>query len=274
VNNASQSAMQAAIMEASTPATNPLFVAVCAVMAEVHGLKKDEKNPHGNYNFVSVDSFKTLVRPLMAKHGLGLAMTEESFDLIPLPNSKGGETMNARIKYAFQLRHVSGEVEPLEYATIVLPYTGAQTAGAAKSYVLKEYLKGRFMVATGDKDVIVGGADADSYAPQEYGTDGAPPAKSAYQARKDGTDKIYEAIDAGLNKIEREGNMEDLAAYWTANRAKVADMPTKWKDHLTAKKDALKAQFEQAASRPLNATVGGDHDPNTGEVIETGEILR
>ena len=256
-----------------TPAENPLFKAVCAVMDEVHGLKKDEKNQHGGYNFVSVDSFKTLVRPLMAKHGLSLAMSEESFDLIPLPNSKGGETMNARIKYAFQLRHVSGMVEPLEYATIVLPHTGAQTAGAAKSYVLKEYLKGRFMVATGDKDLIVGGADADAFAQQEYGSDGSPPAKSAYQARKDGTDKIYEATDAGLNNTEREGNMEDLEAYWLANRAKVADMPTntKWKDHLTAKKDTLKAEFEKAARKPLTGAERAEHDAETGEVIDSTE---
>ena len=244
---------------------NPLFQAVCAVMAEIHQLKKDEKNSHGGYNFVSVDSFKTLVRPLMAKHGLSLAMSEESFDLVALPNSKGGETMNAKIKYAFQLRHVSGEVEPLEYATIVLPHTGAQTAGAAKSYVLKEYLKGRFMVATGDKDLIQGGADADAFAQQEYGTDGSPPAKSAHQARKDGTDKVYEAIDAGLNKIEREGNMEDLALYWTANRAKLLDMPIKWRDHLTAKKDALKAAFEEAARKPIS---GVPHDAETGEVYD------
>lgn len=248
---------------------NYLLNAVCKVMDEVHGLKKDEKNSHGGYNFVSVDSFKNLVRPLMAKHGLSLSMTEKSFELIPLPNSKGGETMNAKITYAFQLCHTSGQREEPEIATIVLPYTGAQTAGAAKSYALKEFLKGRFMVATGDKDIIVGGADADNYAQQEYGTDGAPPAKTAHRARQDGTDKVYEAIDAGLNQIEREGSLDDLALYWTNNRAKLLDMPPKWRDHLTAKKDALKAQFEEAARKPLgvSSVTPQEHDPETGEIL-------
>lgn len=255
---------------AITTEENPLLRAVCSVMEEVHGLKKDEKNSHGGYNFVSVDSFKSLIRPLMAKHGLSLSMTEQNFDLMPLPNSKGGETMHARITYAFQLCHVSGMKEDPEIATIVLPLTGAQTAGAAKSYVLKEFLKGRFMVATGDKDLIVGGADADAYAQQDYSTTDAIPGKSAYQARKDGTDKVYETFDAALNKIEREGNMEDLAAYWTANRAKLKDMPTKWSDHLTKKKDELKAQFEEATRKPLDSSIG------QGEMVdaETGEVLR
>lgn len=145
----------------------PLHKAVAAVMAEVHSLKKDEKNNHGSYNYVSVDSFKNLVRPLMAKHGLSMIMSETAFELVPIQN-KNGVTMNAKITYAFQIRHESGAEDDPEHATIVLPLTGAQTAGAAKSYAIKEYLKGRFLVSTGDKDLIEGGADADAYKPQDY----------------------------------------------------------------------------------------------------------
>jgi hypothetical protein len=144
-----------------------LHKAVTAVMAEVHSLKKDEKNDHGKYNYVSVDSFKNLVRPLMAKHGLSLSMTEVEFGLETLQN-RNGPSVNAKITYQFTLRHESGAEDDPERTTIILPLTGAQTAGAAKSYAIKEYLKGRFLVSTGDKDLIVGGADADAYAPQEY----------------------------------------------------------------------------------------------------------
>jgi len=141
--------------------------AVTSVMAEVHSLKKAERNNHGSYNYVSVDSFKDLVRPLMAKHGLSMAVSETAFELVPI-QGRNGQTMNAKITYSCQLRHESGAEDEPEYATIVLPLTGAQTAGAAKSYAIKEYLKGRFLVSTGDKDVIVGGADADAYAPQDF----------------------------------------------------------------------------------------------------------
>ena len=158
--------------------------AVAAVMAEVHGLKKDEKNSHGGYNYVSVDSFKELIRPLMAKHKLSMAMTEKSFELIEIANSKGGVTTCAKIAFAISINHPQ-EMGPEEVATIILPYTGAQTAGAARSYVLKEFLKGKFLVATGDKDFITGGSDADAYPQQDFST--AKP-KTAYRARKDGTD--------------------------------------------------------------------------------------
>lgn len=141
--------------------------AVCAVMAEVHSLKKAEDNKHGNYKYVSVDAFKDFVRPLMAKNGLSLLTNEVEFALDTV-QSRNGPTVVARITFEFTLHHVSGEIAPTERATIVLPYTGAQTAGAAKSYVIKEYMKGKFLVSTGDKDLIEGGADADAYKQQEY----------------------------------------------------------------------------------------------------------
>lgn len=146
--------------------------AVCAVMSEVHSLKKAEDNKHGNYKYVSVDAFKDFVRPLMAKHGLSLSQNEVDFALDTV-QGRNGPTVVARITYEFIMRHTSGEVDPAERATIVLPYTGAQTAGAAKSYVIKEYMKGKFLVSTGDKDLIEGGADADAYKQQEY-TGAAP----------------------------------------------------------------------------------------------------
>jgi len=246
----------------SLPTCSALYRATCDLMADIHGLKKDEKNSHGGYNYVSVDSFKAMVRPLMAKHGLSLSMHETSFELVALPNSKGGETMNAKVTYAFQLRHVSGEVDGVENLTIVLPLTGAQTAGAARSYALKEYLKGRFFVATGDKDLIEGGADADAFKQQEYSSSG----KSAYRARKDGTDKEFQRIRDGLHKIEAEGTMEDLVLYWKNSQPKLKEMPEGWLRELTEIKDELKAQFEKGEEVPLPGAPG--HDPDTGEVVE------
>jgi hypothetical protein len=81
---------------------------------------------------------------------------------------KSGTTSSAKIAYEVRLRHVSGEEMPPEFITIVLPYTGAQTAGAARSYAVKEWMKSTLLVSTGEKDAIVGGADADAYAQQDY----------------------------------------------------------------------------------------------------------
>lgn len=181
--------------------------AVCAVMAEVHSLKKAEKNDHGKYNYVSVDAFKDFVRPLMAKNGLSLLTNEVDFALDTV-QSRNGPTVVARITFEFTLHHISGEIAPAERATIVLPYTGAQTAGAAKSYVIKEYMKGKFLVSTGDKDLIEGGADADAYKQQEYtgavpkmgiSPHETPPQNTGPQLlKRDEARKLYKELQAEL----------------------------------------------------------------------------
>jgi hypothetical protein len=141
--------------------------AIRAVLADIHRLKKDDKNQHGGYAYVSVDDVKDHVRPLLAKNGLHFSITEASYDLVGVAG-KSGTTSSAKIAYEVRLRHVSGEEMPPEFITIVLPYTGAQTAGAARSYAVKEWMKSTLLVSTGEKDVIVGGADADAYGQQDY----------------------------------------------------------------------------------------------------------
>jgi hypothetical protein len=216
-----------------------LHKAVTAVMAEVHSLKKDEKNDHGKYNYVSVDSFKNLVRPLMAKHGLSLSMTEVEFGLETLQN-RNGPSVNAKITYQFTLRHESGAEDDPERTTIILPLTGAQTAGAAKSYAIKEYLKGRFLVSTGDKDLIVGGADADAYAPQEFTgkeritphDDGPRPTEMPSVNGTEGASKaaFREPFDAMTKAIRNAPNKRELKSIWTANAADIDEWPPDFVD--------------------------------------------
>lgn len=219
----------------------PLHKAVAAVMAEVHSLKKDEKNNHGSYNYVSVDSFKNLVRPLMAKHGLSMIMSETAFELVPIQN-KNGVTMNAKITYAFQIRHESGAEDDPEHATIVLPLTGAQTAGAAKSYAIKEYLKGRFLVSTGDKDLIEGGADADAYKPQDYTApkvtpndepEQRPNAMPSVNGRPDASKAAFrDPFDKMTKAIRNAPNTRALKSLWTENAGDIDEWPTDFVDQI------------------------------------------
>lgn len=220
--------------------------AVCAVMAEVHSLKKAEKNDHGKYNYVSVDAFKDFVRPLMAKNGLSLLQNEVGFALDTV-QSRNGPTVVARITYEFTLYHISGEVAPPERATIVLPYTGAQTAGAAKSYVIKEYMKGKFLVSTGDKDLIEGGADADAYKQQEY-TEAAPPVEEKQKYERSGIVRDeFERIQKGIHQIEQTGNLEDLALFWKNNAKTISKLPADWR--------AMVEETKEEAKEALSAKV-------------------
>lgn len=147
--------------------SNELATALASALREIHRLKKDDKNQHGGYAYVSVDDVKDHVRPILAKHGLTVAVTEQTFELVQV-QGKSNTTTCALIRYAVTIRHTSGEATEPDIITICLPYTGAQTAGAARSYAVKEWAKGSLLVSTGEKDQIVGGADADAYAQQEY----------------------------------------------------------------------------------------------------------
>jgi hypothetical protein len=222
--------------------------ALRAVLAEIHRLKKGDKNDHGKYAYVSVDDVKDHVRPILAKHGLHVSVCEVSFDLVGV-ESRNGVTTSARISYDITLRHVSGEALPPDRITILLPYTGAQTAGAARSYAVKEWMKSTLLVSTGEKDAIVGGTDADAYEQQDYT---APVQKSSYRARKE-DGPAFEEIQKGLGQIQREGSLEDLVRYWKGKNVQDAlkTMKKDWHDSLVEMKDEIKAKFEEGHRKPL-----------------------
>lgn len=205
--------------------------AVSAVMAGIHSLRKSEVNKHGQYNYVSVDAFKDLVRPLMAQHGLSLSITEIDYGIETL-QGRNGATVNAKITYELRLRHISGEIGDPERATIMLPHTGAQTAGAAKSYVIKEYLKGKFLVSTGDKDMIEGGADADAFAPQEYV--GSPQPKPT---------PIESVADGFIRKFNQADTAEAFEAEVTKARAAWKRIDTDGRDKLVSAIEARRAYW-------------------------------
>lgn len=250
-----------------------LYAALAAAQGEIHRLKKDDKNSHGGYSYVSVDDVKDHIRPILTKHGLSISVSEQSFELSQIANSKGGFTAVAVIRFAVTLRYAHGadaEETPPDIITICLPYTGAQTAGAARSYAVKEWGKASLLVSTGEKDQIVGGIDADAYAQQDYSSE-----KSAYQAKKeDGED--FKRIQAGLQQINREGSLDDLALFWKNNREKVAAMKVSWKKELTRLKDEIKAAFEEGSKRPLYQLTEHENetiDEETGEVTDgTGNV--
>ena len=136
--------------------TNPvetigLVQAKANVMAAMTRLEKLHENKHAGYSFASVDDFKDMMRPLFAKHGIDLHVSEEGYDLSTVKNKDGKESTIAKIRFKFVLAHVSGEHSEPTFFTVCLPYTGAQTSGAAQSYAIKEGVyKGLFQASSGD----------------------------------------------------------------------------------------------------------------------------
>ena len=139
--------------------TKQINVAINAAMKKIKQLRKDDRNPHGNYSFASIDAFLDMCRPICSEHGLH-----------PQVNSVNSETFNAgngklwaKFSYLIAMGHVSGETTEPVGMDIMLPLTGAQTSGSAQSYAVKQFLRGLLLISTGDKDDV----DLKPQAPEE-----------------------------------------------------------------------------------------------------------
>ena len=194
-----------------------LVAAKLAVMTEVKRLEKLFENKHGGYKFASVDDFKDHIRPIMARHGLTLHITEDGFDFIAVKNAKGGESNVAKIRFRFTLHHVSGETSEPSYFTVCLPYTGAQTSGAAQSYAIKEGVyKGLFQASSGDAT-----EEADLHDQGQF--------SSADRLSKAEGRPVFEALQRELRSLAEETRDHvQVADWWSANKTQINVLPTDW----------------------------------------------
>ena len=210
-----------------------LSKSIVEVMKEVKRLTKDDKNKHGNYDFTSVDDFKDALRPIMAKHGLYIHVSQTGFQMLNYTDSKGGEKSVAQFDLAVTLKHGDGLEEPPENMTVALPFTGPQTSGAARSYAVKEWSKSRFLMSSGDQQ-----DEADLL---EQSREGLRLSKS------EGRD-LHKALTAEMDKVIKGKDYEALAEWWQENKYRTETLPKDWfiqfrTDYATAYK-TLKAEAE------------------------------
>ena len=122
--------------------------AITNTMAAIQTVGKDDKNDHGNYNFASIDGFLGGCRDACAANGLHPEISVISYEPFTGSNSKQWATYT----YEVVMCHESGEETKPVQTVVSLPITGAQTSGSAQSYALKQYLRGLFLIKTGEKD--------------------------------------------------------------------------------------------------------------------------
>lgn len=220
------------------PVTSSLSASKAAVMAEIRRLEKGHENKHANYMFASVDDFKDAIRPLMAKHGLSLHVTEEAYELTSVKGKENKETTVAKITYQFMLEHVSGEASKPSKFTVTLPYTGAQTSGAAQSYAIKEGVyKGLFQASSGDTS-----EEADLHDQGQLSTDGR---LSKAEARE-----LYTALQKGLADAVALRDSLQLADWWESVREQLRILPIDW--FLLLKKDVAEQGKALKASEAID----------------------
>lgn len=118
-------------------------------------LGKDHKRDDAGarYEYASIDDFIQHVRGHCADAGLAIIPDEARDAETQEVTKKDGKTTvvwNAR--FAFRLIHESGESYGPIFKGVMVPATGAQSAGSAQSYALKQLLRGLFLIPTGDAD--------------------------------------------------------------------------------------------------------------------------
>lgn len=129
--------------------------AVVAVMKAVGTLGREhERNDAGaRYEYASIDDFIQHVRGHCAEAGLFIIPNEARDAETQEVTTKAGKSMviwNAR--FAFTLAHESGESYGPIFKGVMVPANGAQAAGSAQSYALKQFMRGLFLIPTGDAD--------------------------------------------------------------------------------------------------------------------------
>lgn len=231
-----------------------LSAAMIGVMGEIRRLIKSEENKHGRYMYVPIDEVKDFIRPLLVKHGIAFSVSEAGeVKLTEVPNSKGGTTTTAIISYSMKVTHAKSGEHSSEIITVVLPYTGAQTAGIARSYAVKEWAKATLQLSTGDDAAD----DADNMRQDRYGKEREfdPDAVPKAQARG-----IYDALVQDMNT---HTNLDKLEMWWLS--ATIAErrraLPQAWKRTIfveymahglgIAESDAARAGFKKSNAAAL-----------------------
>ena len=100
---------------------------------------KNQKNSFGNYNYRSLEDILEAVKPLLAKQGIQMTLSDEAFELAGIPVIKAiavlsdGETEIVRTAVAGVDTKQKGMAVP-------------QTFGSASSYARKYLLNGIFLI--------------------------------------------------------------------------------------------------------------------------------
>lgn len=153
--------------------------AISKVQGSIKQIVKGEKNQHGNYNFASIDDFLSATSPLCAEAGLIIVQDEDSFEIKESTSKDGKPVSWLNLTYKFTLAHTSGETwkQQPRRSILVNGSMGSQAFGAAQSYVLKQFMRSLFQIATGDKEDLdhEQASNLPSYAPSRASQRGARP---------------------------------------------------------------------------------------------------
>lgn len=219
-----------------TDETKTYGAAVCAVMTELKRLEKKDRNKFASYDFTSVDDFKDALRPLFAKNGLWLEVQEVDFKFMELKDDKDKPRHVVKFTFDIRLNHISGQQGTIQPITIALPYTGAQTSGAARSYAVKEWCKSAVMASSGDMQEEADLMDNSRENLRLSRADARP---------------LSSELEKGLREAAKGADYTVVAAWWQDNKEKIEILPKDW--YLTIKSEYAETYKSLKAQADLDA---------------------
>ena len=132
--------------------------ALFEIQSQIGTLGYDSDNEYAKYKYVSIDKYYEKMRPLMNDAGIMIIPDE-------LESSLSDDRKLYRAVYQFTIIHKDGAVWNFPIRrSITLPFTGAQSAGSALSYVEKIAMRTIFKIDSGEKD------DADMLKQEDFST--------------------------------------------------------------------------------------------------------
>jgi len=191
--------------------------ALFQIQEKVSTLGYDSDNDWQNYKYVSIDKYYEKIRPMMNDAGIMIIPDE-------LESNLSDDRKLYRSVYQFTILHKDGAVWNFPIRrSITLPFTGAQSAGSALSYVEKIAMRTIFKIDSGERD------DADMLKQEDF---------SAL------TEEQKKEIDKLVEEAEKSGNFtsEDKEALlkWTKTKELRDCPPEKYEnliDGLMRKRD-------------------------------------
>ena len=207
---------------------------IAKIIKEVPDLSKGHTNPHGKFNYVSIDEYYKEVASIAAANGLTWRVREASCEDVGRAKTRTGEQTLFKFTYEFDVILTTGGGEYIISGnftsfSVIHPYQGPQTSGSAASYADKLFMRTTFKVVTGEPD-----ADAVDpiIAPVTKGA-----AKELKHKRKPAP-KLGKDASNVVKTIVESDDLTALVEFYTAGSPE-------W-DFTKAEDDAINSTYEQA----------------------------
>lgn len=132
--------------------TADVHAGIIEVMSSLGTLSKDNENKFDKYEYASIDDFISFVRGHCFRAGIYIEQDELEAKLVDVSKKDGKPMAMWWAQFAFTVRHVGGSaIGPLK-RSVMVQANGAQAAGSAQSYALKQFMRSMFLIPTGDAD--------------------------------------------------------------------------------------------------------------------------